>query len=361
MHYKQLKGTNRMLSRLSFGGLALYYQTQDKAIELINTAIDRGINYFDCDEAGNQFVPNLVYEDTKNKLGQVLKTRRHEVSVGIKCMFATRTEVARDIDKALNLVFKGTSREVIDLFHIAHVDVDEKLDKLLSPEGGLAAAEQARAEGKIDYILVASHNPRVLMRALKTGRFDVAEFPFTIIEQEYLKEVIPYCNQNNIGTIIMKPIGGGQMGACAALSLRWIAQHDVDCIIPGMKSIDELSQNFAAVESGEPLSPAELTALTQTSQHLGQEYCHRCGYCLPCPQGIHIISQFDIFKSNLFGIERKREIYAQMKARGAHTAGDCIGCGECTEKCPFKLPVPAVMEKIEQALGDALRSMQHNF
>lgn len=351
MHYKKLKGTNRMFSRLSYGGLALYYQSQDKAIELINTAIDRGINYFDCDEAGNQFVPNLVYEDTKNKLGQVLKTRRHEVSVGIKCMFATGSEVARDIDRALSYIFKGTSREVIDLFHIAHVDVDEKLDRLLAPDGGLAAAEQAKAEGKIDYILVASHNPRVLMRAIKTGRFDVAEFPFTLIEQEYLNEVIPYCNQNNIGTIIMKPVGGGQMAACAALSLRWIAQHEVDIIIPGMKSIEELTQNIAAVEGNQPLSEAEIRELTETSRHLGQEYCHRCGYCLPCPQGIHIISQFDIYKSNLFGVEKKREIYRQMKARGASTAGDCIACGQCTEKCPFKLPVPSIMERVEQLLG----------
>jgi hypothetical protein len=41
---------------------------------------------------------------------------------------------------------------------------------------------------KLDHILVASHNPRVLLRALQSGRFDVAEFPFTIIEQEYVRQ-----------------------------------------------------------------------------------------------------------------------------------------------------------------------------
>jgi predicted aldo/keto reductase-like oxidoreductase len=118
-----------------------------------------------------------------------------------------------------------------------------------------------------------------------------------------------------------------------------------------MKSIEELTHNIAAIEGNKPLSEQELSELIKTSQHLGQEYCHRCGYCLPCPQGIHIISQFDIYKSNLFGVEKKREIYRQMKARGAGTAGDCVACGQCTEKCPFKLPVPVIMEKVEQLLG----------
>ena len=351
MKYNRLGRTNLEISQIAYGGLALYYTKQDEAISLINTAADRGINYFDCDEGGNQFVPDAVYEDTKNKLGEVLKTRRDEIHVGIKCMFAKKNEVARDIDRALEYVFKGTSREVIDIFHLAHVDVDEKLDLLLSPDGGLAAADEAKQKGKIDHILIASHNPRVLVRALKTGRFDVAEFPFTVIESEYLNEVIPCCKENDIGTIIMKPIGGGQMGKCAALSLRWILQHDVDVIIPGMKSMDELEQNIEAVLKEEPLSEAELKELEEISKPIGKEYCHRCGYCLPCPQGIHIISMFDVFKSSLFGIERKREIYKQIKARGASTAADCAGCGECMEKCPFKLLVPSFMEKVEEALG----------
>ena len=351
MQYRRLRGTDIKISRIGYGGLALYYQPQDVAIQLLHAALDRGINYIDCDEAGNQFVPKVVYEDTRSKLGQVLKTRRTEVYVGVKCMFARADEVARDIDKALDLIVKGTSREVIDIFHLAHVDVDEKLDLLLSESGGLGAAERAKQEGKIGYILVASHNPRVLMRALRSGRFDIAEFPFTIIEREYLDEVIPYCVEHNIGTIIMKPIGGGQMARCAQLSLRWIAQHDVDCIIPGMKSLEELTQNIAAVIEGEALSENELRELTEISRHLGAEYCHRCGYCLPCPQGIHIISQFDIYKSNLFGIEKKREIYRQMQQRGVRTASDCIGCGQCVEKCPFKRPVPTLMERVARDLG----------
>jgi len=352
MEYRRLGRTNLNISRIAYGGLALFFVPPDTAIQLLNTAIDKGINYVDCDEAGNQFFPGVVYEDTRAKLGQVLKTRRKEVFVGIKCMFASYDEVARDIDRALEMVVKGTSREVIDIFHLAHIDVDEKLDKILAERGGLAAAEKAKQEGKIGHILVASHNPRVLIRALKTGRFDVAEFPFTIIEQEYLQEIIPYCREHDIGSIIMKPLGGGQLGACAELSLRWITQHDVDVIIPGMKSLDELERNTVAVEGAIPLSEAERAELNRIALPVGRMYCHRCGYCLPCPQGIHTISQIDMFRSNLLSLEKKKERYRQYRARGNPCAADCIGCGQCVEKCPFKLPVPEIMQEIHRVLGD---------
>jgi aryl-alcohol dehydrogenase-like predicted oxidoreductase len=118
MEYRRLGRTNLTISRIAYGGLALFFVPPEEAIQLLNRAIDRGINYVDCDEAGNQFVPAVVYEDTRAKLGQVLTTRRSEVHIGIKCMFATHDEVARDIDRALEMVVKGTSREVIDIFHL---------------------------------------------------------------------------------------------------------------------------------------------------------------------------------------------------------------------------------------------------
>lgn len=350
MHYTRLGRTNLMISEIAFGGLALFYVERDEAIRLLNTAIDLGINYVDCDEAGNQFAAAKVYEDTRDKLGEVLKTRRHEVYVGIKCMFATKDEVARDIDKALEYIFKGTGREVIDLFHIAHVDVREKLDQLVSPQGGMAAVEEAKREGKIGHSLVASHNPAVLLEALKTDLFDVAEFPFTVIEDEYKKEVIPYCRDRDIGMLIMKPIGGGQMAACADLSLRWIKQQSVGVVIPGMKTMEELTGNIDAYVNGGPLTADELARLEQTARVLGSEYCHRCGYCLPCPKNIHIISQIDIYRSRLVGLERKKELYRLSRERGAGVASDCIACGTCVEKCPFKLDVPGLMKKIAALL-----------
>ena len=120
MRYKRLGRTNLKISEIAYGGLALFYVERDEAIRLLNKALDLGINYIDCDEAGNQFVASRVYEDTRAKLGEVLKTRRHEVYVGIKSMFATKDEVARDIDRALEYIKEQSGKHfdprVVELF-----------------------------------------------------------------------------------------------------------------------------------------------------------------------------------------------------------------------------------------------------
>jgi predicted aldo/keto reductase-like oxidoreductase len=148
----------------------------------------------------------------------------------------------------------------------------------------------------------------------------------------------------------MKPLGGGQLTQRADLCIRWIMAHDVDIIIPGMKSMEELQQNIQRGHEYVALSPAELKELEELSLPIGQEYCHRCGYCLPCSQGIHIFSQIDLYKTSTLTLEQKRSLYKQMKQRGAKTASDCAECGLCIEKCPFKLPIPEILGRASKLL-----------
>jgi hypothetical protein len=127
--------------------------------------------------------------------------------------------------------------------------------------------------------------------------------------------------------------------------------YGVDIIIPGIKTMEELKQNIQPGHSYVPLSAAELKELEEIARPIGQEYCHRCGYCLPCSQGIHIFSQMDLFKTSTVTLEQKRAIYKGMKERGAKTAADCVACGLCVEKCPFKLPIPDIMERADKTLS----------
>jgi predicted aldo/keto reductase-like oxidoreductase len=54
----------------------------------------------------------------------------------------------------------------------------------------------------------------------------------------------------------------------------------------------------------------------------------------------------DIYATTMFDREKKIQIFKELKAQGGKTAADCIACGECMERCPFKLPIPDIMEKI---------------
>jgi predicted aldo/keto reductase-like oxidoreductase len=346
MNYRRLGKTNLNISIIAYGGLPLFFETTDRAIQSIHAALDEGVNYFDLDEAGNQFIPEKVYLDGGSKIGTVLKERRKDCYLGVKSMRQTYDEVREDVKLALQRIVKGTAREVVDIFQLAFLDTPQKMEVVLSKDGGLRALEEAREEGVIDYILGAAHNPRSMLQIINSERFDAIMFPFNIIEDEYTRKVLPLARQKDIGTIVMKPVGGGQLGSVAEYSLRWILTHDVTSAIPGMRNEQEVKKNTRIAHELQPLSAEEYEALKQAGERIGKEYCHRCGYCLPCTQGILILGVMDFLKSSLLPIEKKRAAYNNIIRRKVSSpASSCIKCGECVARCPFKLPIPELMEQ----------------
>lgn len=351
MEYNRLGRTNLNISVIGFGGLPLFLEPPEKAIKTIHSALDEGINYFDLDEGGNQFITDKVYRDGGSKIGEVLKVRREDCYLGVKSMRQTYDELKEDVDLALERIVKGTSREVIDIFQLAFLDSPQKLEVIFSRNGGLRALEEAKEEGKIDYILAAAHNPRTMIQIINTGGFDVIEFPFNIIENEYTRTVIPLAKQKDIGTVVMKPVGGGQLASLAEYSLRWILGHEINCVIPGMKNEEEVRKNAQIGHAPQALDGKGYEALKKLGEQIGKEYCHRCGYCLPCSQGIFIIGIMDLLKTPITTLERKRVAYKNfVDSKGTSPASSCIECRECVARCPFDLPIPELMSQAVDVL-----------
>ena len=346
MEYRRLGRTNLNISIIAYGGLPLFFEPPERAIQSIQAALDEGINYFDLDEAGNQFITEKVYLDGGSKIGKVLKERREDCYLGVKSMRQTYEELKEDVELALERIVKGTKREVIDIFQLAFLDTPQKMEVVLSKGGGLRALEEVKEEGKIDYILGAAHNPRSMIQIINSGRFDVIEFPFNIIEDEYIRKVIPLAHQKDIGTVIMKPLGGGQLAGVAEYSLRWILGHEITCAIPGMRNEQEVKKNAKIGHALQPVNAKEYEELKKVGEQIGKEYCHRCGYCLPCSQGIFILGVMDFLKSPLLPIEKKRIAYHNIIDRKMSSpASSCIDCRECVARCPFNLPIPELMSK----------------
>jgi predicted aldo/keto reductase-like oxidoreductase len=110
-----------------------------------------------------------------------------------------------------------------------------------------------------------------------------------------------------------------------------------------------IDKNVAIGNDLTPLSIDEFNAIDAIAQKLGENFCRRCGYCLPCPQSIDIPTQF-IFEAylNKYQIpEWANERYASLSV----DAADCIQCGQCEEKCPYNLPIIEMLKKVDQAFN----------
>ena len=100
-----------------------------------------------------------------------------------------------------------------------------------------------------------------MIQIINSEQFDIVEFPFNIVENEYTRKVIPLAKEHDIGTVVMKPLGGGQLASVADYSLRWILGHEITCVIPGMRSEEEVRKNAALGTALTPLDTKEYEEL----------------------------------------------------------------------------------------------------
>lgn len=173
-------------------------------------------------------------------------------------------------------------------------------------------------------------------------------FPYNIVEI-HGHEVLKKAREMGIGTIGMKPMAGGNLDDWN-LALRFIAASGViDISIPGMGSPEEVDRNAEAAEHFSPLTQEELAECDHIRKELGNEFCRRCNYCAPCPNGINIPGCFLMANyARKYGLaDWAKERYDAMP----YHAGSCVQCGACERRCPYNLPIRDMLGKVADLFG----------
>ena len=111
---------------------------------------------------------------------------------------------------------------------------------------------------------------------------------------------------------------------------------------PGVKSADEADEIIALYESPGALSAEDHEEIEKIRSQLGKRFCHRCGYCMPCDQGVEIPGVMG-FRSISQRFSRSMTIAFTKDAM--ETVDNCTECGECLEKCPYNLPIPELIRE----------------
>ena len=328
MEYRVLGKTGLKISRLGFGGIPIQRIDAAGTRKLMLKMKDAGINYIDTARG---------YTVSESYIGEALEGIREDFILATKSMARTKEAMAADIDISLKNLRTG----YIDLYQV-HNPNPAQLEQVIAPGGALGALLEARTAGKIGHIGLTAHSLEVFQRALELPWVETIMFPYNIVETQG-EALIRACAEKNIGFIDMKPLAGGAIED-ATLALRYIlANPNVTVAIPGMAEEAELQQNLAAAENFTPLTEDELTAMDAIRKNLGTQFCRRCNYCAPCTVGISIPNVF-LFEGYLsrYGLgEWALGRYAAMDKK----ASDCIECGVCETRCPYNLPIRAMLKK----------------
>ena len=123
--------------------------------------------------------------------------------------------------------------------------------------------------------------------------------------------------------------------------------HDIDTIIPGLRSTKEVDYVAKVAEGFKGLTDKEKVAY-KFGELPPEPFCRECELCMPCPDGVEItmILKWNNYYS-FYNIKKwTREQYPKLRTR----VNSCIECGKCDEKCPYHLPVISMLKQAEKNL-----------
>ncbi len=316
------------VSAVGFGGIPIMRVSEDEAVRAVRRALDLGVNFIDT-AAG--------YGDSQRKIGKAIEGRRDGLVIATKSGRTTAPDMLADIDRAR----AEMGVDCIDLYQLHNISADG-WKKVAAPGGAMEGLLEAREKGWIGHIGYTAHSADVAIELVAEEALETVQFPFNLVTCEPAERLIPKAREADLGFIVMKPMCGGLYGD-AELAFKFLNGYPDLVAIPGIERPEEIEQIVEIVESGAVLEGAEMARAEKVAADLGKQFCRRCGYCQPCPEGVPIVMAM-IFESLH---KRMPPDGLAGSARGlVEKTPHCVECGECESKCPYDLPI---IETIKRA------------
>lgn len=326
----ELGKTGLKINPVGFGGIPIQRLTVEESVKIINEAIDAGINFFDT---------SRIYSDSETKMGKVFSKRRDEVIIATKSYSRDRENVLKDLDVSL----KELQTDYIELFQLHNVSTEKDYNDIFLPDGALAGLVEAKKQGRIGHIGITGHKPWIVLEAMKKFDFATIQVPLNIIETECKKELLPFAKEKGAGVIAMKPVAGGALKN-VPLSLRYILTEGADVVIPGMDKSEQIPDNLSVLQNLNKLTQEELNLLLHEKEELGDSFCRRCEYCMPCPEGLPV-TFLHLLSAYYFRYDLRDWAYERIKSL-PKSYKDCTACGACIKKCPYDLDSPEIFKDV---------------
>jgi aryl-alcohol dehydrogenase-like predicted oxidoreductase len=204
MEKRQLGNTDMHVTRLGVGlseiGSGV---SEETASDVLNTALDAGINFLDTAECYNQS-EELVGRAVSHRRSEFfLATKTGHVSGGYDGQEWTAKTVRDSIDRSL----KRMKTDYVDLMQLHSCSVD-----ILEKGEVTQVLQEAKQAGKTRYIGYSGDNAPVLW-AVESGLFDTLQTSFNLVDQKARVELFEKAKAKGMGIIVKRPIANGAWGA----------------------------------------------------------------------------------------------------------------------------------------------------
>ena len=380
MRYRQFGSLDREVSALGFGCMRL--PTLDGApqseridetqtIAMIRLAIDRGVNYVDTAYPYHNGASEAV-------LGKALRDGyRARVKLTTKSP-VWMIQKAGDFDVHLDVQLKRLGTDHLD-FYLLHALNAPRWQSMLSL-GVLPRAEAAIKDGRIGRLGFSFHDRYEVFKDILDGYDQWAlcqiQYNYLDIENQAGTRGLKDAAARGIAVVVMEPLLGGRLSRppqaiCDVLddypekrtpsyrALQWVwDQPEVSVLLSGMSTLGQVEENLGSAErSGIHTLTAEDAGLIDRVRLLYREKvlvpCTNCGYCLPCPSGVNIPQNFELYNDGFIhdSPTYSRAVYSRFLTT-EQRANACTQCGVCLEKCPQNIAISDELTNVNAVLGE---------
>jgi hypothetical protein len=286
MPTRNLGRTGFQVGIFSLGGQAAIERTfnADLSAEIVNRALDLGVNYIDSAAAyGKDEEWGRAFGTSERHIGQVMKSRRSEA-------FLTSKTHYRDYDGSMRLLessLQNLQTDHLDLWQIHNLKTPDQLEQIFAKDGAIKALEKAQAEGMVRHVGVTGHyEPLILVEALKRYDFETILMVVSAADPNYLSfkdHLLPTALEKGVGIIGMKLAARGRLlsewtpppveeqrpsmatplpGTITMKeSLNYSCTLPVSTNIVGVDNIKQLEQNVKWASEFVPYSPEKMVEL----------------------------------------------------------------------------------------------------
>ncbi len=252
--------TGLRVSRFVVGGYHMAVKGEENGVKIIHRAIDLGVNFFDSARLYHDGRSDEIY-------GKALQGGlRKKVLLMSKAHLYDRDSALRQLEETL----KAMQTDYLDLWQCHQVVTQKEVDQILGPNGSLEAFVAAKKQGKARHIGFTGHaDPAVHQRLLDSfDGWETVQHPVNLIDPHYLSfinSVLPNIRKKGLGLLAMKTnaIGGITRDKIATIPecLRFAWSQDVDVVVSGVETPEQLEENVAVCKSFKKMTPDELAAL----------------------------------------------------------------------------------------------------
>ncbi len=379
MNDRILGRTGLKVSEIGLGCEGFNEENGARTRGIVDLAHAHGVNYID------------LYSSSpvvRSSLGRALAGRRGEFILQAHLCTIWRggqykcTRKLSEIEEGFSDLLARLETDYIDVGMIHYVDSFAEWEKV--QQTALPYALQKKAEGRIGFIGMSSHNPLVAQAAVESGYIDVLMFSVNPcydlqpadedcerlwLEESYRDPLVNMdpareklyetCEKLGVGITVMKAFGGGDLltddsPAGKALTPEQCIGYCLDrpgvcTVLVGAHSEEELLRDLRFEEA--TAEEKDYAAAFLTFPKISWAgHCMYCGHCAPCTAGIDVaaVTKFlNLVRAQRELPETVREHYAAL---GRHAA-DCIGCGACETRCPFGVKIIENMRAAKEVFG----------